>query len=445
MHQMIIPPRTLSGILRSGLLLAACSAWCWPAYGQGSAPSNPLRNVQKRHAKAAVADAPKAKATSKVKPVSHSEPAATAPKEVKIAPKPIPRRVQPQAQVRRTALGGLFPPIRQPLGYGPPPAASFETKVVGPAAPAVAAEKGVIQGEVIYEDGYLGMDDGVVYGDDCCGGVGCYECCLPCPVISFQDTELFFGVHGNTGPRNRGESGSFGFHEGFNWGTPFPCTYGAIGAQVGLRATQSSLSGTDFTDSTRNQIFLTGGLFRRVDWGLQGGVVLDYLSEDWYSSIDMLQIRSELSWVFPCCHEFGFWFTANANTQEKSSDFSGATASVVESWQATDLYAFFYRRRYECHPGAESRIFAGFTGDSDGLIGADARLPIGTNWALQSEFTYLVPREGTGTAGGGHREEGWNVGISLVWYPGCRGFGEGDYFRPLFNVAGNGTFMLDQQ
>ena len=28
------------------------------------------------------------------------------------------------------------------------------------------------------------------------------------------------GAHGFTGPANRGETGSFGFHVGFNWGTP---------------------------------------------------------------------------------------------------------------------------------------------------------------------------------------------------------------------------------
>jgi hypothetical protein len=37
--------------------------------------------------------------------------------------------------------------------------------------------------------------------------------------------------------------------------------------------------------------------------------------------------------------------------------------------------------------------------------------------------------------------ESWNVGVSLVWTPfgGCkRGT---NYYRPLFNVADNGTFV----
>ena len=63
----------------------------------------------------------------------------------------------------------------------------------------------------------MAFGEAVNMGMDCCGGVGCYDCCaVPCPVLSFRDTELFAGVHGFTGPRNRGESGSFGFHEGFN-------------------------------------------------------------------------------------------------------------------------------------------------------------------------------------------------------------------------------------
>ncbi|MFV1967042.1 MAG: DUF6666 family protein [Pirellulaceae bacterium] len=442
---MIIEPRLLGGIFRSGLLFAAFLVWCLPTHGLGATPSNPLRRVGTQSTKAAPKVVERTE-TPKIKTVSNTEAEVAATGEVQFAANSVAERTR--APVRRTSSGS-FPPIRQPMGYGPPPAVAFETKVIGPGVPELAVELGTVQGEVIYGDVYRGGTDGVVYGDGTAGGFGgagyLDDYTIPCPVISLKNTEVFGGVYGSTGPRNRGQSASFGFEEGFNWGTPLPGTYGAIGAQFGLRATQSSLSGTEFTDTTRNQIFLTTGLFRRVDWGLQGGVVLDYLSEDWYSPIDMMQIRAEASWVFPCRHEFGFWFTANTNTQTKTSVFSGATPSAIETWQATDLYAFFYRRRYEWHPGAESRIFAGFTGDSDGLIGADARLPVGPNWALQTDFTYLVPSEGTGTSGGGYREEGWNVAISLVWYPGSQGFGESDYFRPLLNVAGNGTFLMDQR
>ena len=83
---------------------------------------------------------------------------------------------------------------------------------------------------------------------------------------------------------------------------------------------------------------------------------------------------------------------------------------------------------------------AGFTGNGEGLIGADFKVPLTVSWALQGEFTYLIPKDGSNRQA--HLQEAWNVGISLVWYPGVRKAVGNDYFRPLFDVADNGTFIV---
>jgi hypothetical protein len=310
----------------------------------------------------------------------------------------------------------------------------------------------LIQGDVIYEgdmmfDGdviFDGGGKGAVVGDACCGGGGCFQCMsIPCPTICFDNFEVFAGVQGFTGPVNRGETGSFGFHEGFNWGAPVPC-FGALGAQIGLQTTQSNLSGAESTDETRHQLFLTGGLFRRVDWGLQGGVVFDYLQDDWYANTSLGQLRGEMSWVFPCLHELGFWFATSMGNDTELSSFSNGT-TATETFESTDLYAFFYRHHFAALEGAQARLFAGWTGDSDGLIGANLHLPLSCDWALEGGFAYLVPEQATGTVGRGHSEESWNVAMSLVWYPGSRSAIGNDYYRPLFNVANNGSFMVGRR
>ena len=117
-----------------------------------------------------------------------------------------------------------------------------------------------------------------------------------------------------------------------------------------------------------------------------------------------------------------------------------------ESWRTTDLYAFFYRRALgECREG-EARIFGGFTGQSDALIGIDARLPLSNTWAVESGFIYLAPKQGTGLGlSAGHGQESWNLGINLVWTPGRRwSQPDSEYYRALFSVAHNGVFMLDR-
>jgi hypothetical protein len=325
-------------------------------------------------------------------------------------------------------------PIETSLRGGPISGGSMPIEL-GPGEFIVEGNGKAIPGELMFE----GFE-----GGDCCGGGGCAQCCLiPCPVLSLDNFEFFTGVHGFTGPKNRGQSGSFGFHGGFNWGAPIPCSAGSLGAQIGVNAAFSNFSGGSFTEQDRNQIFVTGGLFRRVDWGLQGGLVVDYQTDRWYTDTDLAQVRGEVSWMFPCTHELGFWFTADTNDDTQISTFSGTTSSVSETWRATNLYAFFYRHRFGGDDGATGRFYAGFSGESDGLIGGDLRLPLNCDWALETGFTYLVPEQAaTGSSGGGHEFESWNVGVSLVWYPGCRKAFGNDYYRPLFNVANNGSFMV---
>jgi hypothetical protein len=283
--------------------------------------------------------------------------------------------------------------------------------------------------------------------DDCCAGGACgaHGCLIPCPSLCWDNLELFGGAQGFTGPVNRGETGSFGFNEGLNWGGPLPCLLGgAVGMQLGARAVHSNLSGAEFTGGERNQVFVTAGGFRRVDWGLQGGVVLDYLHEDWYLDANLLQLRGELSWVYPCQHELGFWFTANTQHDNVVSTLTvnNQTTTSNERLQATDLYAFFYRHRL-AGGGASGRVFAGFTGESDGLLGAETLVPINDCWSLQSGFTYLVPEESS--SANGHVEESWNFGLSVVWRPGGGANSGGGYYRPLFDVAHNGNFMVDRR
>ena len=296
------------------------------------------------------------------------------------------------------------------------------------------------EGEVIHEGAHPHSHAG-------CGSSTCATCCLiPCPIIPWDNLEIFGGVHGFTGPPNRGGTGSFGFYEGLNWGSPVPCFWnGEIGMQLGARFAHSNFNGGDFpgglsTDSQRDQVFATGGLFRRVDWGLQGGVVVDYMHDEWYMETSLVQVRGELSWMYPCDHEIGFWFASGTQTDPFSATFG--TSVISGESQSTDLYAFFYRRRFDECGTSEGRVFAGFSGESDGLIGADLIMRLTDAWALTTEYTYLIPEQSSSSVA--RVEESWNLAIGLVWYPSCNSARKNNYYRPLFNVAGNGTFMVDR-
>ena len=174
--------------------------------------------------------------------------------------------------------------------------------------------------------------------------------------------------------------------------------------------------------------------------GVQGGISVDIMRDLWYDAVDLTQVRGEVSWIFPSNHEWGYWFAAGDGNDTSISPIDNSTLT----WTTTDLHAFFYRRRMNLVPGGLLTLFAGFSGDDDGLVGTKAYLPLTPAFAFQTDFTYLTPVEGTPS--GGTANEGWNLGLSFVWRFGrdsqCT---NPSYYRPLIEVADNGTFMLDQQ
>jgi hypothetical protein len=299
-----------------------------------------------------------------------------------------------------------------------------------------------LESDLSYDGWPAAECEGDCVGPWCGPFAACGECCLfPFPLIPLENMTLSGGVQGMKNPSNLDRDGSFGFNIGLNWGAPFwVMPYSGVGMQFGVRGIFSDLSGASFTTDRRNQFFLTTGLFRRTDWGLQGGVVFDYMRDDWYSGVDLNQLRGELSWVFPCWHEWGFWFTASDHNDQTISPIDQG----IDTWDPTDLYAFFYRRRFHGQVEGEGRFFAGFTQRGDGLIGVDSSRDLTDNSSFEVSFTYLIPDEARGA--GASENEGWNVFLGVVWYPPCHARASecgGDY-RPLFRVADNGSFIVDR-
>jgi hypothetical protein len=340
----------------------------------------------------------------------------------------------------RPAPGQMRPIFTEAAGAEPLPAATGE--LLSPEGLPVPPGFSVMDGGMIGPGGAACCD---AYCPDCCGpwrSCGPVPPCCLLPCIPYDNLEFFGGVQGFTGPLNRGGSGSFGFHEGFNWGIPF-C--GEIAWQWGMNWTQSNFDGNYLTEDQRNQIFLTGGFFRRVDWGLQCGLVVDYLHDEWDYTADLVQLRGELSWLYCGCHEVGMWFTAGVheanNLPVLTPSFDPGEGVVFDTQQSVvqtnDMLAFFYRRQLAC--GGEGRAFVGLTTSSQALLGADAVLPINPCWSLRGSFLYITP-DGDKADDPNFTDEAWNVGISLVWTPCGRSLCGPNYCRPLFNVADNGSF-----
>lgn len=280
--------------------------------------------------------------------------------------------------------------------------------------------------------------------DDVCGG----SCCGPCsprPFCWLRNFSVFAGVQGFKNPLDQGRNGNFGFHEGVNFGTPLGDS--GIGYQVGFQAVQSNFMGDQtaliqnrprYENEGHNQVFLTTGLFRRAcnDCGWQGGVVFDYLHDDYYASTTLQQIRAELSVRINGRREIGYWGAYGLGSDHFSDPLRGDFHVAPN-----DLHTFFYRHHFS--GGAQTRLWTGFSGNSEWVFGGDASVPLGTSWALENSFAYVLPKDKGRT---GQEDESWSVMMQLVWYPGrCARQAINAPFQPLLGVADNSVFLVDRK
>lgn len=345
------------------------------------------------------------------------------------------------------------------------------------------------EGEIIYEgmphqDGDVQLDpgmefeNGVIYGgnhggcadgncggsctdgfglhDDWCDPSRCPECglygthafgcghvarCLyNCLGFLFKEASLFAGTQAFKGPLDLGINGNFGFNEGFNLGgalVPFP-RYG-VGYQVGARWTQSDLSGSPFGSAAREQVFVTAGLFHRAyrGCGLQWGIAYDWLTDNYFAKSTIAQLRTEVSFLNARGHELGFLGNFGVKNDQVALA-PGINLPVVPA----DMYTMFYRHttRY----GGQGRLWGGFTAQNLPIFGADFRVPMSNRCDLVGGFNYIMPDAGQNN--GGVQDESWGLGMNIVFYFGRPREGiHNTPFRPLFNVADNGTMMLERQ
>jgi len=266
----------------------------------------------------------------------------------------------------------------------------------------------------------------------------------------YRDFTASAGVMAFTNSTDLGINGNFGTNEYVNWAMPFWNAFG-IGWQVGARATQSNFQHTTLTTpggrlqtNSREQIFVTTGFFTRAfeGRGLQGGVAYDYLNENFFEDVDIAQLRAEISYVWGY-HEAGFWSATNIGDE---TGIFGPVQRTPGQAGTLDLYCGFYRLQFG--DANEWKVWGGATGYGDGVVGSAVRAPLSRSWALESTFTYVIPKASQeialDDAGStlAFSPAAWNVGVNLVFYPAGRARRSlASPYRPLFDVADNGSMI----
>lgn len=300
---------------------------------------------------------------------------------------------------------------------------------------------------------------GAYFGDSCCGRGGCPGGCYgrPCwldglrkalyngeyfgGAVAFQSP--LFTEPGQDDVNQLASDSSFGFHGGFNLGVPLCRLFGGLlSGQFGIRSVSTNFEGNEFTQDDRRQIFATTGLFRRVDYGLQFGVVADILHEEWFTESDLVQVRADIGWVYPAGHTLGFRYATGVQDDTTDGAFNG---QVFDNFFQTtdDNYRIYYR--HVAPWGGWGEGFIGWAESDQTVIGLDIDLPVTNTIAFQSGFTAYLDDDGIVPADsnfqGGLLNEGYNLYAGISIRPSGRSRYK-SYDRPLFQVADNGSFVI---
>ena len=266
------------------------------------------------------------------------------------------------------------------------------------------------------------------------------SCALPLfsPSI-WRNFSEFSGVQAFKGPVDLGVNGDFGFFKGVNFAWPLLEAWG-IGYQLGGEIVVSDLSGSGGPLGTmREQYFVTTGFFRRAESnrGLQGGAVVDYLHDNFYVHMDLLQVRPEVSYVIGRGHEFGLWAAVNLKNETKSAPAFVGTPTVT--WLTTDQYNFFYRRSFASGGvGHLDRRHRGWRCDFWRQMQPRRCPRIGPS---RPRSNYPLPTDNDPVAG--NTRETWGLSMSLVWYPHCKSPNASfNPYKPLFSVSDNSSLFI---
>lgn len=318
-----------------------------------------------------------------------------------------------------------------------------------------------VSGEIVSDFGCESCgDSGAYFENSCCGRGGCPGGCQgPCwlgglrkalyngeyfgGAVAFQSP--LFTEPGQGDPEDVNQlasDSSFGFHGGFNLGVPLcRLSCGTLSGQFGIRSVSTNFNGNEFTNEDRRQTFVTTGLYRRVDYGLQFGAVADILHEEWFTETDLVQVRADIGWVYPAGHTLGFRYATGVQDEATSGSFNGN--DFTDFTQTTDdNFRFYYR--HVATWGGWGEGFVGWAESDQTVIGLDVNLPVSDKFAFQSGFTAflddgVVPADSNFQ--GGNLNEGFNVYAGISFQPRGRSRYK-SYDRPLFQVADNGSFVI---
>jgi len=234
--------------------------------------------------------------------------------------------------------------------------------------------------------------------------------------------------------------GRFGAAEGLNWSSPVT-PQGTVTAQFGLRAVQ----GDCFSRPSRQQTFMTAGIYKRCDFSsIQGGIAFDWLDDrSRLGAVDVRQMRCELSVRTLRDLEYGFMggfdvFRDRPTTWQIDRLARDRGLGLFGAVDVQDYYLLFVRKHL-CM-GGQVEFRCGGTERGDFLLSVLGEAAISDRLAVNGGVAMLAPSAGRSSVGS--FQESWTVSLGIVLYfRGGAMSRPANLHRPMFDVAGNNSFF----
>lgn len=239
-----------------------------------------------------------------------------------------------------------------------------------------------------------------------------------------------------------GNTGAFG---SINLGIPI--NYCDLGLQVGGSYGLYDWSGRGAVaeDSVQQQLFLTGGFYKRTSCssGFNAGVVFDWMWNKRFGvfgvDTNFSQLRGQIGYQYCCDNEYGIWGTVDLG--ESKVDFEG----IDLKFRSLSQVNAFWKHSFKC--GRETMIWAGIpykrslafdTGRAGKfIVGASFRAPLSRCLLIEGYGSYLVPHSSDGFKKQAYY--GANICLEIKYFFG------GSCVRnaPLLSTGNNSNFIAD--
>ena len=259
-----------------------------------------------------------------------------------------------------------------------------------------------------------------------------------------ENLDLFVGPEGSKQPQDLGINANMGIRFSGNVGFPLVSRF-KLGGQVGVAGNLSDaavhvldqIEGT----SSRNQIYITAGVFNRTGHRFNWGLAYDALVEHYYDDFQLGQLRGQVGYDVTDDNEVGVWFTKSVLGDD------GKMAGTAVRLDPISQANFFYRHTWANH--AQTTAWIGVAGGHHDVVwvfpanprdehvlvyGSELHMPLSDRFAIMGAANFLTPTA-TGTV---------DAFLGVAFYPGHSAMRRArNTYAPITDVANNPTFAVN--